>query len=281
MNRLIENSSLDVFVLTRCAEALDGERHNLESEEWVENQVRFLEEFSKPSLLAQSDFRFEWLVSVSDLLPPTSLSKISRAVAPVGKVVMQRGGEHSSEVFFRELCAKTEPYVTVLFDYDDVLHPKFVEKVRASIAPGKSVYSFVSGIAYDRNLQIAAKWPHVSNPFIFCLGERGSNVFGLGNHTRVEAKYREELKVIHTLRPMWVKIYHGKNMGGDEITNADRPLFSSRYLNEFSSGNFSAPFVAHRDLGRVLAHIAIALTKSLQRSIGLLSLSGVRKRPSF
>lgn len=257
---------LRVFVLTRCAEALPGELENLKSEEWIDNQVSFLGQFSKPSLEAQTDVGFEWLVSASDRLAPSSLEKLRGAIEPLGNLVIQQGAEHSSEVFYRALAAQSVPYVTVLFDYDDVLSPRFIENVKISVEENYEVYSFISGLVYDIEHRIAAQWPHVSNPFIFHVGRHGSNVFGLGNHTRVESKFGSQLKVIRTPSPMWVKIVHGQNMGGDKISNADRPIFNARHLREFTSVDFSTPFVPVRDFRRVIAHSIVFVRNSLLRA---------------
>jgi hypothetical protein len=138
-----------------------------------------------------------------------------------------------------------------LFDYDDVLHPSFIEYAKRQQLTDYDAFSFFSGFTYDHELKIAARWPHVSNPFVFSTGQSGSNIFELGNHTQLERILGPKMKVIKLRHPMWLKIVHGTNLGGDKITSLDRPEFGSRLNRNFHGGNFPIKVSPGRDILRV------------------------------
>lgn len=253
----------ELFVLTRLAESLPNKSANIASSEWIENQCRFVENHSRPSLEGQSDSNFVWLVSVSDKLSPPFIERVQRAINPLGTLVFQKGNEHSSETFARYLASRPAGYLTVRFDSDDVLHPLFVQLAKQNWDDGKEVYSFFSGVVYDLDRQIAGLWPHSSNTFLFHKGYRGSNVYGLGNHSRAERDHGGKLKVIRTNHPMWIKLTHSHNGWGDSITHADRPVFGSFVQAHFTSGEFPTTFVPVRDFPRLIGFVLSRLRKFL------------------
>jgi len=247
----IPTSSPDIYILTRFAEKIQGKESNLLSSEWIENQCRFLENYARPSVENQSDQNFKWLVSVSEMLTPENVQMVSKAIEPIGTLVTQRGDESSAETFSRFLPSAGNFYLTIRFDSDDVLHPSFVRESRQHYDEKFLVFSFVNGYVYDLDHQIAGHWPHKSNTFLFHRGKGGSNVYALGNHTRAEAAYGNQMKVITTQDPMWMKLTHAHNGWGDKITNVDRPLFGNLVQRNFVSGHFPTRFVPSRDLARL------------------------------
>jgi len=257
--------SPDVFVLTRLAESLPGKGENLVSEAWIENQCQFVEQYSRPSLEAQTDRNYRWIVSISDKISHHLVSRVRRAVEPLGTLIFQEGDEHSSDTFGRFLRVETGVYLTIRFDSDDVLHPTFIEAARVYQEPDKEVFSFLSGIVYDLDRQIAGNWPHASNTFLFHRGESGSNVYGLGVHSRAESVYGKTMKIISTSNPMWMKLTHSHNGWGDTITDADRPLFGRFVQRNFTSGRFPTQFSPVRDLIRIANFTSIRLRNFLRR----------------
>ena len=244
----------------------------MQSADWIQNQCNFLSRYALASLQAQTDGNFEWLVSASAQLSEESLDLLRESISPVGKLVLQQGDTHSSDVFASILSESDGQYLTVLFDYDDFLHPTFVEQVRALCDQEHSVFSFVSGVAYDLDACIAAWWPHVSNPFLVARGESGVNIFSWGNHTQVERKAGTNMKVISTAGPMWLKLVHGSNLGEDKITALDKPIFGNFVQRHFTGGKFPIHFVPNRDVRRVIEHgfflFKRLILRTLHRGIG-------------
>lgn len=245
-----------LFILMRLAESLPGREENLTNEEWIEKQCQFVERYSRPSLEHQTDSDFRWAISVSDTLTSDRVNRIQKAVGPRGEIAFQHGKEHSSDTFARFLAQQRREYLTVRFDSDDVLHPTFVERAKSCYEPNWEVFSFVSGVVYDLEEQIAGYWPHVSNTFLFHKGMVGTNVYGLGVHSSVESVYGKTMKVVHTCHPMWMKITHSANGWGDTITDADRPLFGDFVQRNFISGTFPTKFRLSRDGLRLIGFLA-------------------------
>jgi hypothetical protein len=263
-----ESQPVNLFVLTRLAEHLPGKKGNLRDDDWIENQCQFVERYSAPSLAQQTDRDFQWLVSISEKLSANRRKRILRAIGPRGKLIFQQGDEHSAETFGRYLSQFSGHYLTVRFDSDDVLHSTFVEKAKLNFDLISEVFSFVSGIAYDVEEEIGGLWPHISNTFLFHRGLGGTNVYGLGIHTRVEAEFGKSLKVIWTPHPMWMKVIHRSNGWGDKITHADKPLFGRFVQRHFHSGKFATPFRPRRDFHRVLGYYTIWSTRVAHKFLG-------------
>lgn len=260
------STSPDLFVLTRLAESLPGKEANLASREWIENQCQLVERYSRPSLEFQTDQDFSWIVSVSDQLATSLFKRVRRAVEPFGTIVLQEGNEHSSDTFARSLDRQEREYLTVRFDSDDVLHPTFVKNAKTCLQSDKEVFSFMSGVVYDLDRQIAGTWPLIGNMFLFHRGSEGRNVYMLGSHSRVERDHGARLDVISTSHPMWMKLTHSTNGWGDKITDADRPLFGDFVQRNFISGIFPTAFRLRRDGLRILGFLASRLRRYLSGS---------------
>ena len=260
-----DSGSCDLFVLTRLAESLPGKEANLASGEWIENQCQFVERYSRPSLECQTDQNFTWVVSVSDRLSTPSVNRVRRAVEPFGTIIFQQGDEHSSDTFARFLAPQTGEYLTVRFDSDDVLHPTFVENAKSCLQRDREVFSFMSGVVYDLDRQIAGSWPLIGNMFLVHRGSEGRNVYMLGNHSRVERDHAARLDVFSTSHPMWMKLTHSTNGWGDTITDADRPLFGDFVQRNFISGTFPTEFRSRRDGLRILGFLASRLRRYLRK----------------
>jgi len=261
------SGSCELFVLTRLAESLPGKEANLASGEWIENQCQFVERYSRPSLECQTDQNFTWVVSVSDRLLTPLVKRVRRAVEPFGAIIFQQGNEHSSDTFARFLAPQSEEYLTVRFDSDDVLHPTFVENAKSCLQRDREVFSFMSGVVYDLDRQIAGFWPHPSNTFLFHRGAAGANVYGLGVHSRVESVYGRTMKIVSTSHPMWMKLTHSANGWGDTITDADQPLFGDFVQRNFISGTFPTEFRLRRDGLRIFGFLASRLRRYLRKPL--------------
>ena len=224
-----------------------------------------MESYSRPSLECQTDQNSRWIGSVSGKLSTLLVNRVRRAVEPFGRIIFKQGDEHSSDTFARFLAPQLGEYLAVRFDSDDVLHPTFVENAKSCLQRDREVFSFMSGVVYDLDRQIAGGWPLIGNMFLFHRGSEGRNVYMLGNHSRVERDHPARLDVISTSYPMWMKLTHSANGWGDKITNADRPLFGDFVQRNFISGTFPIEFRSRRDGLRILGFLASRLRSYLRK----------------
>lgn len=226
--------------------------------EWLEHRFTLLSSITAPSLLAQSDQRFHWIVLVDDGLPDDIRSRLEDLLRPFG----QRGWlyqrkRHSPETLVqlaedRVLSAQDRYLLTGRLDDDDAWATDMVGAVRVRAAswlagdepsPGLS-FTFQDGlewIMYDmldvermlshqERLILASAIRRYSLPFIgtsvFVCSELSARATAMsGAHSRVAenlaARKGFATDVIKTEAPMWLCCRH--KQAGSGIRKAQGP----------------------------------------------------------
>ncbi len=189
------------------------------------------------SLEAQRFQRFEWLVSISSEVDGAQIKEFLEDGSNLSlELLVQHGAEASASVFARNLGGKEDPYWTVRLDYDDFLHPKFLERVAALSEKPGTLVSFPKGVIIDfvRNTIGIRNW--VNPPVLAYLGSGGSSVHSLGNHSTA-SQNADNLKILRTSEPMWLIAIDTGN-AANRAQPWDRPSRRSRFAKIFGLKEF-------------------------------------------
>jgi hypothetical protein len=229
---------LTIVVLTRFLERRPWSPAQF-SNEFVSTRLQVLKTYAMKSLEAQRFQRFEWLVSISSELDGAQIKEFLEDGSNISlEVLVQDGAEPSASVFARNLGGKEDPYWTVRLDYDDFLHPKFLERVAALSEKTGTLVSFPKGVVIDfvRNTIGIRNW--VNNTVLAYLGSGGSSVHSLGKHSTAPQN-ADYLKILWTWEPMWLIAINTGN-AANRAQPWDRPSRGGRFAKTFGLHEFQA-----------------------------------------
>lgn len=198
-------------------------------EGWLERRFALFETFCLPSVVRQTQRDFRWLVFFDERTPERYRTRVREWAAqydfflPVfcevfdNALVLDR---------IRDLEARqTGIRITSRLDNDDMLHPRYVEKMRAIIerhlplvgrdAEGCFV-SFPVGACLHKGAVYVQRYRY--NPFTSCVAPATSERTALD----VDHRYVAQTAPVYFdwRRPMWCQVIHGEN-----VANALRGVY--------------------------------------------------------
>jgi hypothetical protein len=227
---------LTIFVLTRFLERKPWSPARF-SNEFVATRLQVLKTSAMQSLEAQRFQDFQWLVSISSELDGAPIKEFLENGSNLSlDLLVQDGDESSASVFARNLVSKEGPYWTVRLDYDDFLHPKFLERVVALSENTGTLVSFPKGVVIDFGRETIGIRNRVNTNVLAYLGFGGSSVYSLGNHADAEQN-ADYLKIVRTWEPMWLIAINGMNVG-NRAQPWDRPSRRSSFAKIFGLNDF-------------------------------------------
>ncbi len=209
--------ALNYFVQTRWALALWSDAPP--ESEWVARRRTHLHGVTVPSLAAQTDNDFLWLVYVDASLADHEARLLERAVGGRFQfVVVPVHGRLSPEAIEAPILERTSPgslVATARLDSDDGFSEGFIASTRAELrtASPPLAIDFPDGVMVDRSVGIPLQRPYAKSPFQTVLAEvsvDGRVLTGLHfDHSRTD-----ELLPYHAFRtqkPQWFMSLHGDN----------------------------------------------------------------------
>lgn len=232
---------IEHYILTRFNLRLwtkDKNRNHTRTEEWLKNRFELFEDFCLPSIMNQTNQSFRWIV-LFDINTPDkykerikSYEKVCRQFCPC--YVEADKSRYFVKVFKDEIHKRikkdTKFLITTYLDNDDALHQKYVEEVQNMEVKFPTFVSYVYGIQYYTELNIATRIPYTNNHFISLiepLDETQSfrTVYGYGSHIAIN-KYAntKTLYIDSSNQDRWIEVIHETNMDNDVKMTFDTKL---------------------------------------------------------
>ena len=181
--------------------------------DWLTHRFDLFEKFCLPSVLAQDEPSFRWLIYFDKETPPQFKARVrgyadSRIVprfVPPGGATLDKVKQHIRS----ELCEKNAWILTTRLDNDDALACDFCSELRRNVTSLEpQALNFTQGLIYadGRLFQHSDR----SNAFISAL-EPTSNFETAwhGYHTEV-SKFLPVKQIAG--QPMWMQVVHGRNI---------------------------------------------------------------------
>ncbi|MBK7947133.1 MAG: hypothetical protein IPJ85_18320 [Flavobacteriales bacterium] len=204
-------------VYTEAHFSKDKSGNATRTEAWLSRRFELFEQVCLPSLIAQSDIAFEWLIFLSDGTPADYKERMeryrrqfrswSRSVPRWEYVV----GRFQAEVRERLKPSATHA-ITLRIDNDDAFHRGMVRRARAELRDQQDeIINFLRGIQCAIDQGIAVQVSEKSNPFIVRI-----------ERIRLEVTVRTVMDVMHheaaqsgllrdvDTEPMWLQAIHGE-----------------------------------------------------------------------
>jgi hypothetical protein len=180
--------------------------------DWLNDRFILFTSYCLPSVTAQTEQNFLWLIYIDAAVPAAYLERLQAAINPYANIKLKLCDFFSSENIVddlqRELGA-TEWLLTTRLDNDDGLSADFVSRLQASVHLGtREFLDFPNGILYYQSKTYL--YHHESNAFISLFEPmKGASTVWCGAH--------EHLGSVATIRqidpwPAFVQVVHGKNV---------------------------------------------------------------------
>lgn len=230
---------------------------------WLEPRLEMFEKVLAPTVLAQSDQLFDWLVCV-DVGSPKWLAEYvervtkGRASVAVFDTICER------ESISREIVARsnsTKWLITSRVDTDDALALDYIEAVHQAFRQEREFINFPDGVQVWRG--VVLEYSYYSNAFISMSEPAGEHlpftVFG-DWHNRL-SNYAP-VRQVRGAGPMWLQSVHGGN-----AVNAARGFPTNRVDMRGRFGEAVANRVLHLSPANLARHRVAFVIRTLVRTI--------------
>lgn len=202
------------FVLTRFNIASPGREAPIRNAPgWLARRFDLFEAYCLPSMAAQEQGTFRWLIYFDEQTPEEFRSRIAaaQAIVPFDAIFVGpfRASLAALDVAAR-LTVETGRIVTTRLDNDDAVSRDFLVRVRqeADRFPDGTIINFREGIALQNGRLYTAT--DGSNPFT-SLVEQASTAATIWAAPHTELAARFPLQQVVT-EPCWLQVVHGENV---------------------------------------------------------------------
>ncbi|MGO9338925.1 MAG: glycosyltransferase [Terracidiphilus sp.] len=180
--------------------------------EWLENRLVLFKRYCLPSVIAQSNQDFTWLLCLDETTPEDYLQKIRDLIAGHDNIKIRLGGLFTPKIHAADVRAELDPdtewVVTTRLDNDDGWHRDFVKNLHAQLRFDRREFlNFPTGIIYYRDRTYLYR--HRSNAFLsFCEPADDFSTVICANHI-----FASEVAPIRQLSgpPAFLQAVHGRN----------------------------------------------------------------------
>lgn len=211
------NPNFDHFILTRFNLASPGRESRLRSDPaWLTLRFELFERFCLPSLVAQTNQNFRWLIFFEHDTPDEFKLRITALADRYSSIEPQwvdslRGP--SVEDLLSAVLASDKPFLlTSRLDNDDALAADFVEKLQASVPDQVDAPVFLNfPLGFNYQSEVAYLDCDYSNAFMACYEPRQD--FGtvwVRQHHRVSEV--GAVVQIDSEQAMWLQVIHSHNV---------------------------------------------------------------------
>ena len=276
------------YILTRFNLRLwtkDKKRNETRTDEWLKQRFELFEKICLPSIMNQTNQTFKWIVLFDSETPEFYKKKIlhyqniCKLFCPC--FVEAYKSRYFVSVFREEIQKRIEKntnfLITTYLDNDDALHKNYIEEIQQMEVKRPTFVSYVYGIQYYTELNIATRVPYTNNHFISLaepLNDNQTNfktVYGYGSHVDINKHKRiETVYIKNPQQDRWIEVIHETNMDNDVKMTFDTKLIKDidqlkkEYgidiqLSKCSKNIFYSTFL-YRAFKEVFRHIKLKIT---------------------
>lgn len=209
-------------ILTRFNLQYKESTQNL-SIEWLEERIQLFQTYTLPSIKAQKNQNFEWLILIDARTPDSiyqRLQQIATSYRAIQLVQVNACGDEALMEYYRQMAhqlgAGYDLLISTRLDSDDCLAEDFTDAITKNITLQTAPYaiSFPIGLQYFSQQKWNFRITYPSNHFltIFEPGDAAQSALSY-DHTRM-SNYMPLIMTQET-QPMWTEIVHGGNIANN------------------------------------------------------------------
>jgi hypothetical protein len=239
-------------------------RDRLPSKEWIDYRFEILKRTALPSLKQQTIQNFIWVLKTAPEHHNyvTGLFKSVALPNAAIKIVSQRPGNGVRLEDLQDTYPGVERFITFLFDSDDALSSKAIERVLIASANIEDtddpiLFNLPSGIQLDwetGEMFYLTFRPHRQGPYLaFMNASRDRMLFigeGKGGHVGARGFAK---KVVHVSGVNWIQTIHGKN--DSSVIRYKKLRYKKPIVQLLSTAAILWPRLKIADASRVPTHI--------------------------
>lgn len=243
------------FILTRfCLDLWNKDKtaRDIDKEKWIKRRMELFERYCLPSVIAQNNVDFEWLLLVSPIKGVDSewlKSKLQnyKVLCPqIWIVGVKPEASWKFAYVFREVVKKRlvergakagDICLTTYFDNDDVLEDDYIAKVQdlSNNLRKNTFISFDYGYQYFTELDVKTRIKYPNNHFMTLVEglDDVKTCYGYGSHFLLEEKH---LARVHHVKekehPMWTEVIHEGNVDNDVKMTFDTKIVDGTFFGK-------------------------------------------------
>ncbi len=207
-------AAFDHFLLTRFSAVLAPHAPPAQ-EAWLRYRLGFFYDAALPSVAAQRDAAFTWLVLFDDRCPDGFRAAVEDLAAD-GTFTPVWSHEHfRRDTFAAHVAERSDtPYlITTRMDSDDAIAVDFMAAVQAQFARQDRLFvNFARGIQLDRSGSTYGR-DQLSGPFLSLIEVRASPAPPLTVYAPKHARARRHGPLLEVRAPaMWAQVVHDANL---------------------------------------------------------------------
>ena len=247
---------------------------------WMEDRMWLFENFCLPSVTAQTNQNFTWLLYLDTTTSEKYKTKMFDLTSGIEniKVFFINGMNEFYPQIQKTITENTKPYlITTRIDNDDVISRFFIDEVQKKFdSQDFLAVDIIKGYSLQiKPIYILGKKEHVFNPFISLI-EKNENpkTVWFNDHTQ----WKKESRIIQvTNKRLWMSIIHEKNKvnefdGYDNVKWED--IKNEFIVSEELNNLISQKIIPYKDwlflsLRNMLYVKMVFFSKKIKKSIGL------------
>lgn len=199
--------------------AKDKSGNPTRTESWLARRFELFERICLPSMMAQTDSDFTWLVFFSDGTPRAYKERVAgiNARFPAFVPIYLYDGEFMVGRFKKEVAARrahaASHLITLRLDNDDALRRTMVQSVRGEFRGQDDEFiNFTRGLQCEIDNGVIALAHEKSNPFIARIesfpAAEPRTVLEVMHYQAAETGMLRDISTV----PMWLQVIHGGNV---------------------------------------------------------------------
>ena len=249
------------------------------SDAWYEQRFGLFEQFCLPSIKAQTNQSFRWLLFADAHTPRQYRSRIEHYQTYDNVQVHWLAGYDPTQMIravHSLLSDSLTHLITTTLDNDDALARDFVARVQEEFA-GQSfeLINLLHGLRYDLPSQKLYICDLESNPFISLIEQIGAggqirSISGCLPHSTIKQRF-SQIRNVDNAAPLWLQVVHGRNVAPTGTWGRARARLD--LMDALFDLDYDAPPESVSDLALRVQHGRARLERGL---IG--ALSGEQKR---
>lgn len=225
-------------------------------DEWLESRFQLFEQYCLPSVAAQSEKNFTWIVLFDRQTPQSFKDRFTNyweQCHQLRPIFVRSDAGHMFRVVFRQVIAQdiqklrdegqvVDKVITTYLDNDDAICTDYVERVQqAAQGLGDRTYiSFFYGLQYFTDLNIATRVRYKENHFNSFVEVPGPDNEVLTTYCCSHALiFKQKHFAVHCIKtsnaPAWIEVVHPRNAMNDILLRratvlvTDRQMLRSRF----------------------------------------------------
>jgi len=176
-------------------------------EEWLSRRFELFQTVCVPSVRAQTDTNFRWIVGIDARVPQWHQRRVEEAIRGIGHIVRVQPGDSFSNCALKGLGVGKD-IISARLDSDDALASTFVKKSRRCIRRDEAL-SLIHGVQLNASPRSLRHSFSTSNSFSLLWSRNGTNVLELGRHKEIGNNVRIRNRL--TLTPLYMVLAHDIN----------------------------------------------------------------------